>query len=159
MSMIDSDIIVRINGVLPEISEIGSPDFSKRAAEILRKDVKVNTSCSLFARKNQAQNSDSYFHLLVDVGTGVVESLTRGYSQIYKNYIKYNNYNYDRGNNTEQPRKSGSPIGSLSSMSSQLVTTANSLLRIQMYYFSLTLTTITSESCLSCLNILIHRGH
>ena len=124
--MIDSDIIVRINGVLPEISEIGSPDFSKRAAEILRKDVKVNTSCSLFARKNQAQKSDSYFHLLVDVGTGVVESLTRGYSHIYKNHIKYNNYNYDRGNNAEQPRKSGSPIGSLSSMSSQLDTTANS---------------------------------
>ena len=123
--MIDSDIIVRINGVLPEISEIGSPDFSKRDSH-LRKDVKVNTSCSLFARKNQAQNSDSYFHLLVDVGTGVVESLTRGYSQIYKNHIKYNNNNYDKGNNAEQPRKSGSSIGSLSSISSQLVTTANS---------------------------------
>jgi phosphoribosyl 1,2-cyclic phosphodiesterase len=125
MSMIDSDIIVRINGVLPEISEIGSPDFSKRAAEILRKDVKVNTSCSLFACKNQTQNSDSYFHLLIDVGTGVVESLERGHSQVYKDNTEYDTSGHIIGNSTEQMKKSGPPIGSLSSISSQSVNTEN----------------------------------
>jgi|GEM_PF-4854547 len=49
MSMLNSDLLVRVNGVLPEISEIGSPDFSKRAAEIYQTEFKVNTSCSLFA--------------------------------------------------------------------------------------------------------------
>jgi len=49
MSILNSDLLVRVNGVLPEISEIGSPDFSKRAAEIYQTEFKVNTSCSLFA--------------------------------------------------------------------------------------------------------------
>lgn len=49
MSILDSDFLVRVNGVLPEIPEVGSPDFSKRAAEIYQTEFKVNTSCSLFA--------------------------------------------------------------------------------------------------------------
>ena len=63
MTMLDSDMIVRINGVLPEVSEIGSPDISKRAAEVFQSKVKVNTPCSLFAYKNSKKRS--YFHILV----------------------------------------------------------------------------------------------
>lgn len=125
MNKMDSDVIVRINGVLPEISEIGSPDFSKRAAQIYQSKYKVNTSCSLFARRNQAQNGNSYFHLLVDVGAGVVESLKRGYSQIFENDTKNDTIDYNIGNNAEPTRKSGSPITALSSMTGPSIMTIN----------------------------------
>ena len=111
MTMLDSDMIVRINGVLPEVSEIGSPDISKRAAEVFQSKVKVNTSCSLFAYKNSEKKS--YFHILLDVGEGVVKSLKRGYSQIYNTDTKNDTYKHDRNNRTEQRRKVGSPITSL----------------------------------------------
>jgi phosphoribosyl 1,2-cyclic phosphodiesterase len=122
--MLYSDILVRINGVLPDISEIGSPDFSKRAAEIYQTKFKVNTSCSLFAGKKQAKDGEPYFHLLVDVGAGVVESLQRGYSQIYD--IETNkDLSSHIGNNAEQTKKPGSPIGTLAPGTSLLTNTRN----------------------------------
>jgi len=122
--MLDSDILVRINGVLPEISEIGSPDSSKRAAEIYQTKFKVNTSCSLFARRKQAKNGEPYFHLLVDVGAGVVESLHRGYTQIYdlKTDKDLSSHNIS---NLEQAIKSGSPIGASSAATSVLMNSSN----------------------------------
>lgn len=83
MTIRNSDFLVRINGVLPELSEVGSPDFSKRAAEIYQTKFKVNTSCSLFGHKKQTEDDGRYFHLLVDIGEGVVDSLQRGHTQVY----------------------------------------------------------------------------
>jgi phosphoribosyl 1,2-cyclic phosphodiesterase len=111
MNILDSDLLVRVNGVLPQISEVGLPDFSKRAAEIYQTEFKVNTSCSLFARRKPAKEHKRYFHVLVDVGEGVVGSLQRGYRQVYD--VKVNNIpsNHIIDNNIGQMKKSGSPIG------------------------------------------------
>ena len=40
MTIRTSDFLIRINRVLPELSEVGSPDFSKRAAEIYQTKIK-----------------------------------------------------------------------------------------------------------------------
>jgi len=52
---------------------------SERAAEIKRKEIIANTSCSIFSTSPAADNSgaNTNFHLLVDVGEGVVESLEK----------------------------------------------------------------------------------
>jgi phosphoribosyl 1,2-cyclic phosphodiesterase len=111
MTMPNSDLLVRINGVLPEISEVGSPDSSKRAAEIYQTKFKVNSSCSLFARRKQAEDGERYFHLLVDVGEGVVESLQRGYAQVHDVKPNGNMSSHNISNSVGLIRKSGSPIG------------------------------------------------
>ncbi|SRR5579884_283798 len=66
-------VIVRINGVLPDISEIGDEAKSARAAEVKREGVLTNTSCSIFAK-----SAADTFHLLVDIGAGVVDSIKNG---------------------------------------------------------------------------------
>ncbi len=111
MSTLVSDLLVRVNGVLPEISKVGSPDFSKRAAEIQQTEFKVNTSCSLFARRRLPEDDNGYFHVLVDVGEGVVGSLQRGYTQIYDVKTNKNSSNQNTGNNVMQIKNLGSPIG------------------------------------------------
>lgn len=124
MNMLNSDLLVRVNGVLPEISEAGSPDLSKRAAEIYQTKFKVNTSCSLFARRRQVDDDKRYFHVLVDVGEGVVGSLQRGYTQLYE--AKSDAISSDRiiGNITGQIKKAGSPTGS-SPTTSLIMETSN----------------------------------
>lgn len=111
MNILDSDLLVRVNGVLPEISEVGSQDFSKRAAEIYQTEFKVNTSFSLFARRRLAKDDKRYFHVLVDVGDGVVGSLQRGYAQVYDVKADRVGYNHISDNNMGQMKQSGSPIG------------------------------------------------
>jgi hypothetical protein len=93
--MQQSDLVymVRINGVLPDISTIGDEQESERAAEVKKFGISANTSCSLFLMNKKAlksplptgsmQNSGSQaasenqltFHLLVDIGNGVLDSL------------------------------------------------------------------------------------
>jgi phosphoribosyl 1,2-cyclic phosphodiesterase len=111
MGILNSDLLVRVNGVLPEISEAGSPDLSKRAAEIYQTEFKVNTSCSLFARERPAKDDKRYFHVLVDVGEGVVGSLQRGYTQLYDAESDKISSDLIIGNSRGQMKKSGSPIG------------------------------------------------
>ena len=114
MSIRNSDFLVRINGALPELSEVGSPDFSKRAAEIYQTKFKVNTSCSLFGHKKQTEDDGRYFHLLVDVGEGVVDSLQRGHTQVYGVEPNRNLSGHNSDKNVRLLRKSGSPIGAAS---------------------------------------------
>jgi phosphoribosyl 1,2-cyclic phosphodiesterase len=93
--MQQSDLVymVRINGVLPDISTIGDEQESEHAAEVKKYGISANTSCSLFLMNKKAlksplpigsmQNSGSQaasenqltFHLLVDIGNGVLDSL------------------------------------------------------------------------------------
>lgn len=93
MQQSDLDYMVRINGVLPDISTIGDEQESERAAEVKKYGISANTSCSLFLMNKKAlksplptgsmQNSGSQaasenqltFHLLVDIGNGVLDSL------------------------------------------------------------------------------------
>jgi phosphoribosyl 1,2-cyclic phosphodiesterase len=71
-------LLVRINGTLPDISTIGSEEKSERAAEVKQKGISTNTSCSLFA----ADKTDKIFHVLVDVGQGIVKSVEKGISEL-----------------------------------------------------------------------------
>src|ERR671914_27625 len=83
--MSDSQAIVRINGVLPDISILGDAEKSERAAEVKRTGMTANTSCSIFVKDKTTTttsssittNNNKVFHLLVDVGEGVVKSLEK----------------------------------------------------------------------------------
>ncbi|MFZ0894116.1 MAG: MBL fold metallo-hydrolase [Candidatus Nitrosopolaris sp.] len=75
-----TQLLVRINGTLPNISTMDDEQKSERAAEIKRKEIIANTSCSIFSTSPPAADSsgaNTNFHLLVDVGEGVVESLEK----------------------------------------------------------------------------------
>ena len=72
-------LMVRINGTLPDISTLGSEEKSERAAEVKRQGISTNTSCSLFARIETGQK---IFHMLVDVGQGIVKSIEKGSSEL-----------------------------------------------------------------------------
>jgi phosphoribosyl 1,2-cyclic phosphodiesterase len=75
--MSQSEAIVRINGVLPDLSTLGDKQKSERAAEVERSGMTANTSCSVFASVDAARASGEMFHLLIDVGKGVLKSLEK----------------------------------------------------------------------------------
>jgi phosphoribosyl 1,2-cyclic phosphodiesterase len=69
---------VRINGTLPDITTLGSEGLSERAAEVKNQNIISNTSCSIFSKSETNQ----IFHILVDVGQGIVQSIEKGSSDI-----------------------------------------------------------------------------
>jgi phosphoribosyl 1,2-cyclic phosphodiesterase len=81
--MLESQAIVRINGVLPDISILGDAEKSERAAEVKKIGMTANTSCSIFVKDKTTTsssittNNNKVFHLLVDIGEGVVKSLEK----------------------------------------------------------------------------------
>jgi phosphoribosyl 1,2-cyclic phosphodiesterase len=81
--MLESQVIVRINGVLPDISILGDAEKSERAAEVKKTGMTANTSCSIFVKDKTTTsssittNNNKVFHLLVDIGEGVVKSLEK----------------------------------------------------------------------------------
>ena len=76
--MMQPPSIVRINGVLPDLSTLGDKERSERAAEVERTGMTVNTSCSVFVSNNAtATDNEEIFHLLIDAGEGVAKSLER----------------------------------------------------------------------------------
>jgi phosphoribosyl 1,2-cyclic phosphodiesterase len=77
--IIEGQLVVRINGTLPDISTLGSEEKSERAAEIKRQGISTNTSCSLFAR---VETDQKIFHILVDIGQGIVKSIEKGTSDL-----------------------------------------------------------------------------
>src|SRR6187200_617421 len=72
-------LVVRINGTLPDISTLGSEEKSERAAEVKRQGTSTNTSCSLFAR---IETDQKIFHMLADIGQGIVKSIEKGASDL-----------------------------------------------------------------------------
>jgi phosphoribosyl 1,2-cyclic phosphodiesterase len=73
----NQQIIVRINGVLPEISTLGNENESERMADVKRIGMTANTSCSIFT-KDEGGTSNEIFHMLVDIGEGVIKSIEKG---------------------------------------------------------------------------------
>jgi phosphoribosyl 1,2-cyclic phosphodiesterase len=73
-------LLVRINGTLPDIETLGNVERSQRAAEVKEYGMNTNTSCSFFALPKE--NTNQIFHMLVDVGNGIVESLQKGVSDL-----------------------------------------------------------------------------
>src|ERR1051325_8563206 len=68
-------LIVRINGTLPDVSILGSEGKSERAEEVRRQGIRTNTSCSLYGHAN---HNGQVFHVLVDIGDGVTDSIEKG---------------------------------------------------------------------------------
>src|SRR6476646_8179160 len=68
-------LLLRINGILPDIATLGSVEKSERAAEVKQLGTSTNTSCSLFTT---ASETNQIFHVLVDIGQGIVKSIEQG---------------------------------------------------------------------------------
>jgi phosphoribosyl 1,2-cyclic phosphodiesterase len=75
--MLDTPSIVRINGVLPDLSTLGDKEKSERAAEVERTGMSTNTSCSIFVSSNTTEGNQEILHLLIDAGEGVAKSLEK----------------------------------------------------------------------------------
>ena len=72
-------VAVRFNGVLSNISELGEEENSERTFKVMEQNIAPNTSCSIFSKNEQNENTS---HVLVDVGRGVVQSIERGSSTL-----------------------------------------------------------------------------
>ena len=72
-------LMVRINGTLPDFSTLDVEGKTERAAEVRLQGTSTNTSCSLFAKIKPDQQ---IFHMLVDVGQGIVKSIEKGASEL-----------------------------------------------------------------------------
>ena len=110
------EVIVRINGVIPDKSRLGTQEISERYAEIVQSRSDANTSCSIIIQETKQNTFDSDFHILFDLGEGVISSVEKGLSD-----LGIEKYRSER--NHGQPSLHPSPaIGSpllLSSRSSQ----------------------------------------
>jgi phosphoribosyl 1,2-cyclic phosphodiesterase len=72
-----SKTLVRINGVMPDISTLGNSEKSERAAEVKRANMTANTSCSVLVSYGTTSSNKQVFHLLIDVGEGITQSLKK----------------------------------------------------------------------------------
>lgn len=77
-----TEIIVRINGVLPDKRRLGDQQISERCAEIVQTGMETNTSCSIFMRDTKQNTLDSHFHILFDLGDGVISSVEKGLTDL-----------------------------------------------------------------------------
>lgn len=76
------EVIVRFNGVLPDKSRLGNQETSERYAEIVKSGQETNTSCSIIIRDSKQGSPDSGFHILFDLGEGVISSVEKGLSEL-----------------------------------------------------------------------------
>jgi L-ascorbate metabolism protein UlaG (beta-lactamase superfamily) len=76
------EVIVRINGVLPDKRRLGNQKTSERYAEIVQSKMETNTSCSIIVRDTKQNTLDSDFHILFDLGNGVITSVEKGLSEL-----------------------------------------------------------------------------
>src|SRR5438445_7356379 len=74
---ISANVLVRINGTIPEVSILGDEKKSERAAEVKQAEIIANTSCSIFSITSPPSQGkyEEIFHLLIDAGEGVVKSI------------------------------------------------------------------------------------
>src|SRR5919202_305234 len=85
--LLSSDrLLIRVNGTLPDIESLGSTEKSERAAEIKQYGINTNTSCSLFT--SASGETGQIFHILVDVGHGIVQSIQKGISDLGFNNLQ-----------------------------------------------------------------------
>jgi hypothetical protein len=114
------EIIVRINGVLPDKSRLGNKQTSERYSEIVQSGMETNTSCSIIIRDTKQNTLDSHFHILFDLGDGVISSVEKGLSDLgMEKYLS-----------AGQPNLHSTPaIGSPLLLSSRTTKTENSALQ------------------------------
>ncbi len=109
----ESELMVRINGVLPSRTVLGGPEISERSKEVARSGTFTNTSCSLFVKefKNDGNSKQEIaYHLLFDIGEGVTKSVRKGLSEMeLGNIISQKKFGKVTPSTPPSP-KSGSPI-------------------------------------------------
>lgn len=66
----DPGLYIRINGILSPALQLGKQSGAS-----------ANTSCSIFEIQEEGENHKNIFHLLIDCGNGVVESIKNGSTQ------------------------------------------------------------------------------
>jgi phosphoribosyl 1,2-cyclic phosphodiesterase len=71
----ENELLVRINGTLPDFSIMGDEEKSERAAEVKKMELAANTSCSIFTKNTSGYGKNEVFHLLIDIGEGVIKSI------------------------------------------------------------------------------------
>jgi phosphoribosyl 1,2-cyclic phosphodiesterase len=71
----ENQVMIRLNGVCPDVSRVRDSHFSERALEINNTGEKAATSCSIISFVD-GDYSD-VFHILADIGPGVVNSLQK----------------------------------------------------------------------------------
>ncbi|MGA9150818.1 MAG: MBL fold metallo-hydrolase, partial [Candidatus Nitrosopolaris sp.] len=71
----ENDLLVTINGTLPDFSIMGDEEKSERAAEVKKMEIAANTSCSVFTKNTSGYGKNEVFHLLIDIGEGVIKSI------------------------------------------------------------------------------------
>jgi phosphoribosyl 1,2-cyclic phosphodiesterase len=62
---------------MPDISTLGNSEKSERAAEIKGVNITTNTSCSVLVSYGTTSSNKQVFHLLIDVGEGIIQSLEK----------------------------------------------------------------------------------
>src|SRR5919198_6749245 len=78
--LVSDQLLIRINGTLPDIETLGSVEKSERAAEVKQHGINTNTSCSFFT--SASKETSQIFHMLIDVGHGIVQSIQKGISDL-----------------------------------------------------------------------------
>jgi phosphoribosyl 1,2-cyclic phosphodiesterase len=80
--ILESQLLVRINGTISDFSTLGDEEKSERAAEVKKMNIAANTSCSIFninpSYSPDPDHKNQIFHLLIDIGEGVMKSLEVG---------------------------------------------------------------------------------
>ena len=115
------EVIVRINGVLPDKRRLGDQETSERYAEIVQSKMETNTSCSIIVRDTKQNTLGPDFHILFDLGDGVISSVEKGLLDLgIKKYQL-------EGTQNQASLSSGPSLGSpslLSPLSSQIQNSA-----------------------------------
>jgi L-ascorbate metabolism protein UlaG (beta-lactamase superfamily) len=109
-----NEIIVRFNGVLPDKRRLGNPETSERYAEIVKSGKETNTSCSIITRDSRQHSTDSGFHILFDLGEGVITSVEKGLSELG---IEKYQVGKNQGPSLQSKPAAGSPMLSTSAAS------------------------------------------
>lgn len=103
-----NEIIVRFNGVSPDKRHLGSPETSERCAEIVNSGKETNTSCSIIIRDSNQNSPDSSFHILFDLGEGVINSVEKGLVEL--GVEKYQRKNQGISSKLQSKPAIGSPM-------------------------------------------------
>jgi ribonuclease BN (tRNA processing enzyme) len=73
---------LRINGVLPDKRRLGNQEKSERYAEIVESKMETNTSCSIIIKDTKQNTQYAQFHIIFDLGEGVIRRVEKGFSDL-----------------------------------------------------------------------------
>jgi L-ascorbate metabolism protein UlaG (beta-lactamase superfamily) len=145
------EIIVRFNGVLPDKTRLGNPETSERYAEIVKSGKETNTSCSIIIRDSSRKGPESGFHILFDLGDGVISSVEKGLKELGIERYQVEK-NQDISSKSQSKQATGSPM-----LLSSTTTATSSVLHDRGALFDALLISHPHEDHIKDLAILVRR--